>query len=154
MKNLKKYALFAEIVGGIGIIISIVYLAFQVSQNTANMKATNAMSYSAEMNAVRLLRVEDSELDKIVRIGQQHLDSLSEDETSRFYSYVLVRISSLENLLYMEEQGLFPDGYADALLPGYCASLSAPSYRTIWADALSSFSSERMRIFMAECYAD
>ena len=116
--------------------------------------SSNAMSYSAEMNATRLLRVEDGELDKIVRIGQQQLDSLSEDETSRFYSYVLVRISSLENLLYMEEQGLFPDGYADALLPGYCASLRAPSYRTIWADALSSFSSERMRIFMAECYAD
>jgi hypothetical protein len=118
------------------------------------MKASNAMSYSSQINAIRFSRVEDGELDRLVRIGQQQLDSLSEDEKGRFFSYVLVRLSALENLLYMEEQGLFPDGFADAIMPGFCASLRAPGYREIWSDNMAAFYSGRMRAFMADCYSN
>ena len=58
----------------------------------------------------------------------------------------------LENLLYLEDGGLLPEGFADSILPGYCASLSAPGYRAIWTASLADFHSERLRNFIEKCY--
>ena len=118
------------------------------------MKAANAMALSAEINATRFARVENADLDTLVRIGQTQSESLSEDQRSRFFYYMLVRLTVLNNLFYMEEQGLLPDGYAETLLPGFCASLRAPGYRTIWAGPVSEFYSVSLRNFMTECYSD
>ena len=65
--KLEKLALLAEIVGGVGIVISVLYLAYEISQNTANIKATNAMSFSTAMNKRRFARVENGELDALIR---------------------------------------------------------------------------------------
>ena len=152
--DLKKLALIAEIVGGIAIVVSVLYLAFEISQNTANLKAANAMSFAAEINVRRFARVENAELDALIRKGQSAPDSLSDEERSRFMSYVLVRLTLLDNLLFMADSDLLPAGYAETILPGYCGSLRAPGYRAIWSGALSSFYSESLRDFISECYAD
>jgi hypothetical protein len=152
--DLKKLALVAEIVGGIGIVISVLYLAYEISQNTANLKAANAMSFATEINARRFARVENGELDALIQKGQTELDSLTDEERSRFFSYVLVRFTLLDNFLYMDDSDLLPPEYADTILRGYCASLSSPGYRAIWASSLASFYSERLRNFMQECYAN
>lgn len=147
-------ALIAEIVGGVAIVVSVLYLAFEISQNTANMKAGNAMSLATEINELRFARVQDSDLDTLVRSGQADFDSLSEGDRSRFFSYFLVRLTNLDRLFYMDEQGLLPPGYADTLLPGFCASLAAPGYRSLWAGPVSNFYSESLRQFMADCYSE
>lgn len=152
--DLKKLALVAEVVGGIGIVVSVLYLAFEISQNTANLKAANAMTFSSEINARRFARVENAELDSLIRRGQTAPDSLTDEERSRFLSYVLVRLTLLDNLLFMASSDLLPAGYAETILPGYCASLSAPGYRAIWAGPVSGFYSESLRDFISECYAD
>jgi len=55
--DLKKVAFFAKIIGGAGLIVSFVYLTFQVSENTANVRAANTLAITNELNAFRKMRM-------------------------------------------------------------------------------------------------
>ena len=68
--DLKKWALLAEILGGIGIIISVMYLGYQVSQNTTNIQAANALLISSETIASRQSLIDDAELSDLVLKGR------------------------------------------------------------------------------------
>jgi len=51
--NLKKMALIAEVLGGVGIIISILYLAYVVSQNSESVELSHHLTLSDQYLALR-----------------------------------------------------------------------------------------------------
>jgi len=51
--NLKKMALIAEVLGGVGIIISILYLAYEVSQNSESVELSHHLTLSDQYLALR-----------------------------------------------------------------------------------------------------
>lgn len=153
-RDLEKLALIAEIIGGTGIIVSVLYLAYQVSQNTANIRAANALAVSSEITALRLPTIENAELNDLIQQGRLDLDALTDSERSRFFSYTLNRFALLENILFMEEEGLLPADFAPPLINGTCGALNWPGYRGIWEDAAKPFFSTRMRDYLEECFAN
>jgi hypothetical protein len=153
-RDLKKIALFAEIVGGTGIIISVLYLAYQVSQNTANIQAANALSISSEITALRQPSIENAELNDLIRKGRSDSDALTDGERRRFFSHALNRFAILENILFMEGEGLLPEGFAPPLINGFCGSLNGPGYRVIWEESAKPFFSTRLRTYLEKCFSD
>jgi hypothetical protein len=74
----------AEMLGAIAVLISIVYLAIQVKQNTEEnriLRAQGLVTANADANA---LIANNSELSEIVRAGMIDFDALSEKEQFRF----------------------------------------------------------------------
>lgn len=152
--DLKRIALVSEIIGGAGIIISVLYLGYQVSQNTVNIQAANALLISSEINALRLPRIESAELNDLIQKGQSDIGSLSEGDRGRFFSYALNRFAFLENVLFMEEEGLLPTGFATPLIRGFCGSLNSPGYRNIWENSARPYFSERLGKYLEECFSE
>ena len=62
--SLKKWALFAEVVGGIGIIVSILYLALEIDQNTESVRAANHLALIEQLGVVRSWSVQDGEFEQ------------------------------------------------------------------------------------------
>lgn len=75
---------FAELIGAVGVVGSLLYLAAQV--RTSN----RAAAVQAKLESTRLLNdfmdllIEHPELDRIMRKGRRDLDSLSPDEYQQF----------------------------------------------------------------------
>ena len=132
MADLKKFALIAEIIGGAGIIVSMIYLAYQVSQNTANLQVANALAISSELNSVRALHIENREAHEFIYKAWTDYESLDESERFRFTAYALHRFSVWENLVLMEEEGLLPEGFGDLTGESLCTLMRSPAFVSVW----------------------
>ncbi|NIP50840.1 MAG: hypothetical protein GWN81_02385, partial [Phycisphaerae bacterium] len=75
--NLKKTALLAEIIGGAGIIVSILYLALEVSENTKNTQISNHLALIEQNSEFRYLRMASPDLVEIALQGSSNAGNLS-----------------------------------------------------------------------------
>ncbi len=80
-----------EFVGAIGVVASLLYLAFQIRQNTSQMEQNTRSTEFATLNALvqdaqqfRLLVAQDAECMRIYREGLRDFESLNEEERWRF----------------------------------------------------------------------
>jgi len=74
--NLKKMALLAEVVGGIGIIVSILYLVYEVSENTEGQALSHNLALSDQVLDLQHNLLQNSGLDAIVHRGSDDLAQL------------------------------------------------------------------------------
>jgi hypothetical protein len=154
--DLKKWALLAEIFGGVGIIISVLYLGYQVSENTTNIQAANALSISSETMASRQSLIDDADLADLVLKGRSETDRdvLTGNERFRFFAYTLNRLTIWENLLLMNKQGLLPHGFFGPLDSGHCVNFRQPGYRFVWQGFARNYFSDDLKKRVDECFAD
>jgi len=151
--DLKKWALLSEIVGGLGIVVSVLYLAFEVSRNTTNVQAANALAISSETMEIRSQQVENDELNEL--IGKAiDLDALTANERNRFFVHTLNRLTLWENLLLMDNQDLLPEEFFAPLDSGYCANFRTSGYRAVWDAFPGDYFTNRLRDRVAKCLED
>ena len=142
--DLKKLGLFAEITGAAGIIISMLYLGYQVSQNTANIQAANALAISSELSAHRAVHIENRDAHDLIYKAWTDYDSLDDSEKTRFTAYALNRISIWENLVLMDNEGLLPEGFAEPAEASICALMNLPAFRSVWKEWAVEYSSAQL----------
>lgn len=99
--SLKKMALIAEILGGVGIIISILYLAYEVSQNSRSVEISHHLTLSDQYLALRMSVAEDNDLAEIIVRGNSNLSALEPAERLQFESYLTSLWDIWENAGYM-----------------------------------------------------
>ena len=148
--DLKKWALLAEIVGGIGIVVSVLYLAFEVSRNTTNVQAANALAISSETMQVRSQQVENDDLNELIGKAS-NLDALTANERNRFFVHTLNRLTLWENLLLMDNQDLLPEEFFAPLDEGYCANFRTSGYRAVWELFPGAYFTDRLHDRVAKC---
>jgi hypothetical protein len=85
--DLKKSALIAEILGGIGIIVSILYLGFEISENNKNTRTSNHLALQELTGQINNLLMENTALAEVILKGQDDPTSLSEVEQMQFYAF-------------------------------------------------------------------
>ncbi len=82
--DITTLAAWGEFLGGIAVVVSLVYLAGQVRQNSKLLRASTASATSATTADFSSLIVQDSDVSRIVREGMADRSSLSEDDLHRF----------------------------------------------------------------------
>jgi hypothetical protein len=106
--DLDSLAKLGEFVGGFFVVVSLVYLAHQVRQNTRSLRTENYARVLERMSAVQSRLSVDSELNRIVTTGAENPDRLSRSERVRF-SWALYELFGAGEFMYMQAQ--------DAALP-------------------------------------
>ena len=89
--SLADLAAIGSFVSGIAVVISFVFLGFQMRQNTKAMKAAASQAHAANFQQVIAPAIQDGDMARIWRLGLADIASLSDDERVRFY----VLLSSL-----------------------------------------------------------
>ncbi len=86
----------AELLGAIGVIASLVYLATQIrhsrdqmSQNTQAMRAGSYQSFFQNLDEVAARSSSGPEYAKAVRLGSADLDQLSEEEAFYYNNWII-----------------------------------------------------------------
>lgn len=128
-------ALLAEIVGAVAVVISVAYLAKQISDNTSELQSQG--HYHALSLAQRPLEllIADPELAGIIEAGYSAPRRLSPADWHRFAMYQTMAFNAWEFLYYANRSGSIPENLwvgADA----YYRELvrSQPALQQYWSE--------------------
>ncbi len=130
----------AGVFAAVFVALSVVYLALQVK---AGARATRSQTYylaTAALAEMAALIGSNAELSRIVRIGWDTPDDLTEDEFTQ-YSYVMLSfLRRYENVYFQWQSGLVDDdfwiGHRENLLWAY----RRPGMQRVWKDRKNAFS--------------
>ena len=104
-----------DFIGGIGVVATVIYLAVQVRHSTASTKAA---SYQAVVSAIsdwsRAIGA-DSKLSRIMRVGLENSEQLTDDEYTQFEMMVVSGTRNFENIHYQYLAG----GVSEAAWEGW-----------------------------------
>jgi len=73
-----------DFVGGVGVVITLIYLATQIRQNTATVRASGAASHNEGLNNITLLLAQNDQARTVYYQGLSDYASLSEDGVLQF----------------------------------------------------------------------
>ena len=121
----------AESVGAFGVIISLIYVGYQIRQNTLATQRTNAR-LSASDHARALHAVLDKEVADIVLRGTDDLDSLTPVERYRFDLAIHVWLEANEQAFADYRQQNFPEEFIAIYRTRIAAVLDTPGMRKWW----------------------
>ena len=104
--KLRKYALVAEVVAGIAIVVTIAFLAFEMRSNTNAVRAQTFQSLMQQTNEYRMSLVQPSRVLANEKRRQSGWNSLSRIEKQELRIPTLVNWGIYESAFFANERGL------------------------------------------------
>lgn len=155
--NLEALGNLGEFVGAIGVVISLVYLARQMQQNTISVRAA---SFNAMIqNSIRLLEhsFRDSEFAEFLARAEADPSKLTPYERVRWDSYMTAVYRHFGNLVYQSRVGALDEQMWEAYRKDLKRHLQAESWATwyqehreVFSRALTEHVEAELRVIEAE----
>ncbi len=141
--NLEELAQIGEFMGGISVLLTLVYLAVQIRNNTKAVRSAGAQqTHDTLINAyIELGR--NAQLNRIFRMGTRDIDSLTEDETGQFYAFWSATLYVCQNWLYQQKSGTLDEKLVFTFLGGAASNFHSPGFRAYWTERKFMFSDEQ-----------
>ena len=99
-----------DAVGGIGVLITLIYLAVQTRQNTRAVRAATYSQVVDSFSAVSLALFQDPIAADLVRRAREDPASFSDEELSRYGMFLLSYLRRAENMHFQSEEGTLDTG--------------------------------------------
>ena len=122
----------AELVGAVGVIISLLYLAVQIRQSTKATKVATAHAISAAVREWNQPMLEDADLSWTFTVGTEDPARLDERERSRFYQICFSFFRMFEDVHYQYEHGVLEAEIREGYKLHYAAYAKAPGMLAYW----------------------
>lgn len=134
MSTLEALGHLGEFVGALGVVISLVYLARQMQQNTVSVRA--ASFNSMIQNSIRLLEhsFRDSEFAAFLARAEADPDGLTPEERLRWDSYMTAVYRHFGNLVYQYRVGALDAQMWEAYRADLKRHLRTPSWASWYMD--------------------
>ena len=104
--SLKKWAYLAEIGSAIAVVFSLIYVGYELNQNTNAVRASNWQALLDYGDAADLLILENPDVASIIVRAEADYDELTEEEKLRFVKYVQNNFNSWEAAYLYHQEGL------------------------------------------------
>jgi hypothetical protein len=150
--TLTELADLGEIVGGIAVVASLVYLALQIRQNTRAVRGST-LHMNTDLWASLFLHLSDPTVAQAYVAGMAGRPDIKPLHYTQFFLVCKAMFLALEDQLHQASQGtLDPEVYA-AYERATCQQLLAfPGFRTWWQQTRSTFTprfAERIEVLIA-----
>jgi hypothetical protein len=106
MLDITTLAAWGEFIGGIGVIVSLVYLASQIRMNTKTVRASNLGGHIAAAADWNRMMVDPAAASLYVR-GLEDFVGLSAEDQVRFNGLIANLFGMTTNARHLRQQGLF-----------------------------------------------
>ena len=134
--NWEALGAIAELVGAVGAIVAIVYLAVQIRSNTGALRAQARYSISDLVLSISLFRAEHADRYAKLKSGN---DLTPGDLEFRYWSHMQMMLHA-ETYLQHFEVGLMPESHWRAYARWIEAYVHSNGFREFWEDAGPTFS--------------
>ncbi len=120
-----------EIVGAIGVIASLIYLAAQIRQNTRSLRAGTYESLSQATASSNTLLISDPEFARIVEIGLGN-ERLPPEDLARFTAYLRMSFRRYDSIFLHYRQGTLPTDAWRAYWNSFRRILQSTNVQRYW----------------------
>ena len=143
--SLNDLANIGQVIGAVAVVISLIYVAMQIRQNTAAVRAATAQSVHEHFANWYQQFATDASLAEVAVKGLKDYASLSETEKARFVSIFMAFLSYGQNAFLKWRQGLLSPslwiGWEQVLMN----LLGAPGGKGLWKERAYLFGEEFRR---------
>jgi len=122
----------AEGLGAAGVVVSLVYLATQIRQNTAAIRAGTAQQVTNRAGEVAQSIALSSSMSELRHRGLKDPDSLSAEEARQFAGLMLAIFRAYENAAYQFQRGFLDPGEWSGLENNLTSTVRQPGFRSWW----------------------
>lgn len=122
----------AELLGAIGVIATLVYLARQINQNTSTVRASAAASLSEANTGLSALLAQDAEINRLFWTCLRDRESLSEAEQLRSDAIIATYIGVIEQSHDLYAEGAITDEKRDARDAQLAWLATQPGFAAFW----------------------
>jgi len=150
--DLTTLAQLGEFIGGLFVVVSLVYLAHQVRQNTRSLRAENYARVLERLSTVQSSLSADAELNRIVIVGAQSPETLTRSERVRLAWALYELMGAGEFVYHQAEEGSLPDEVWARWRSTLAWWISHPGIQAWWAARPGPFSAsfERFMVDLME----
>ena len=145
--TLEQLGNIGELVGAIGVIISLVYLALQIRTNTEAERTSTYQSIVSDFGALNNTMASTPELSYLFVQAMEDYHQLSSDEKARISQLFFQCFRFFENMFYQQRKGYLDDevwiGWKRLMLTYY----ARPGFQTWWEHRRDVFS-EPFTVFL------
>jgi hypothetical protein len=96
----------AELIGVTAVVASLVFVGYEIRQNTSQLRTDGARSVTEMVNHLNTGIFSDATLTEIVEKGIQNFESLDEIERAQFESYQFARLNIADYIMDLEREGV------------------------------------------------
>ena len=107
--NLTEWAAVAEVIGTIGVIVSLIFVAHSINTSTDEARASQTHVIFDTSRQIDLTVAADPEWSRIVVQGRSRQEPLSEVEQYRYDAYLVAVIDLWDQMLERYDDGLMDD---------------------------------------------
>ena len=129
--NWEAIGSIAELLGALGVIASLVYLAAQIRHNTRSLRASTYESLAQATAASNILLISDPEIAELVERGLGN-DTLDRDTRTRFVAYLRMTFRRYDSVFLHYRQGILPPEAWEAYWNSFRKILRSPNVRDFW----------------------
>ncbi len=129
-----------ELVGGLAVLLSLVYLALQINQNTRSVRSAMSASVSESLSRVTEMLSSQPELARAWYQGRVQYDSLNDEERYRMKMFANTYLRRLENAFYQQERGFVDPDHWQTTERHMVTFMSHPAAQQCWSERKSLFS--------------
>ena len=131
--NISELANYADVVGGIAVLISLIYVAIQIRQNTKMAQTSNYADLSFKVSEFNNLIASDSELADIYNRGIERFDNLSAVEKTRFNFAISRLMQAIQAMFHLRRRGYIDSELAQTNFDSIAVFLTAPGIEEWWS---------------------
>ena len=140
--TLMEWGALGELIGGIAIIVSLIYVGLQIKQNTNALKLRTAHNTAEDLSDLYLVPAQSSELTDICFRGLQDVNVLEGADRMRFYGYLHKLFRSYENAHYQFTNGALEIGQFAGITKQFIFLLTTPGCHDYWQERKSWYNEE------------
>ena len=132
--ELADWAHLSEIATSIVVILSIIYVGLEINQNTIELQNASHLSVNqllAEMDAASAM---DKEFHSIVTTATETPSDVSEEEFSRFATFIMPRLGIWEYMYLATQNDAIGDSTWLAFDPYFKSIICTAGYRRVWQE--------------------
>lgn len=137
--NIMELGAIGELVGGVAVIASLLYVGHQVRHNTRAVASGTHGDMLQFSSGIERLIIDNAEMAEIEHRGSSRPDDLLELEWKRFASFASLRFAVSEAAYLNHRKALIDEEMRSAWDSFWRAALEAPGYRRAWSEAAVGF---------------
>jgi hypothetical protein len=133
--TLQDLAAIGDAVGGVAVIVTLVYLAIQIRQGTQIERAAGQRDLLSQLRGWVELTVSDPALFDVLRRGTRDWASLAPPEQEQFHAWALSLLLLAEQALYMRADRFVNEGSFRGIEQAALSIVATPGGRAWWGVA-------------------
>ena len=110
-----------DFVGGIGVVVTLIYLSVQVRQNSRSVRSASAQAMLASLSQTITTIGSSDQSSRVFTKGQLEPDNLNDDEAAQFAHQILGWFRVMEQAFYQHQLG----GLDTEIWNGYVAQMDS-----------------------------